>query len=82
MKKDIRDFYYGELVDLFDNISEKNKVRLIYRYVLRLPTAKIAELEKCSTEAIRQSFELSEQKLKDIRKHDDLIDKIISIFAR
>lgn len=74
--------FYKELDELFSRLSDKDKFRLICRYILKLPASQIACLENKSRQAIFLSFSKSECVLKRINHHDQLVDYIQQMFSK
>lgn len=72
---------YDELDELFFYLNDHDKLRIIYRYVLRLPVSKIAIIETRSTTAVYNSLQKANSKLKDLRTHTDLIASLQVLFT-
>lgn len=73
---------YQELNELFSHLSDKDKYRLVCRFILKLPATQIACLERKSKQAIFLSFTKSECILKQINRQDELVDYIQRMFAK
>lgn len=74
--------HYEELEELFANLSEKDKFRLVCRYVLCLPASKIASLEGKSRQAIFLTLQRAQKSLIKIQSRDDFIAALQELFAR
>lgn len=72
--------YYEELIEFTDGLSDKEKTRLIYRFILRLPADKIAELDNISHCRIHQTLNCIEKKFKKFHSHNEIISALQEIF--
>jgi len=70
---------YAELEELFSKLSDRDRFRLVCRYVLKLPTDRISRIESCSHEAVYQSFRRAEIKLKDMNTKTDLLASYLEL---
>jgi len=73
--------HYDELLELFDQLSDNDKFRIICRFVLKLPTKQIAIIENKTPQAIFLTFLNVEKKLIKIRTHDELIAVLQEMFC-
>ena len=74
--------YYEELDELFAKLSDKDKFRLVCRYILCLPAKKIASLEGKSKQAIFLSFQKAKKLLVKIQDRNDLVAALQELFKR
>lgn len=74
--------HYEELEELFANLSDKDKFRLVCRYILGLPASKIARLEGKSRQAIFQTLQRAQASLIKIQSKNDLIAALQELFSR
>ena len=74
--------YYEELDELFANLSDTDKFRLVCRYILCLPAKKIASLEGKSKQAISLTFQKAQKLLIKIQNKNDLIAALQELFKR
>ena len=54
------------LFQAFQQIPAAQRRRFLMRHLLGMPTAKIAEVERCSDRAVRRSISLARENLKEI----------------
>jgi predicted DNA-binding protein YlxM (UPF0122 family) len=71
---------YPELDELFNYLTEKDKYRLVCRYVLGFSTKQIADIQKVSPQAVTITFAKTERRLHKIKTHDELMELIIRLF--
>lgn len=74
--------HYEELEELFANLSDKDKFRVVCRYVLHLPATKIASLEGKSKQAIFLTFQKAQKSLIKIQDRDDFVAALQELFRR
>jgi hypothetical protein len=73
--------HYEELLELFDQLSDNDKFRIICRFVLKLPTHQIALLENKTKQAIFLTFINTEKKLCKMRNHDEIVAALQEMFC-
>lgn len=73
--------HYEELLELFDQLSDNDKFRIICRFVLKLPTSHIARLENKKTNTITMCFQKVEAKLLKAKTHDEIVSAIQAMFC-
>lgn len=73
---------YDELDELFDHLSDKQRIRVILKYVLKLPISQISIIENASKQALSDSIVRCKKELLLIQKQDNLVDLIQRIFAK
>jgi DNA-directed RNA polymerase specialized sigma24 family protein len=72
--------YYEELTEFVAGLSDKERVRFVYRFILRLPAEKIAEIDSISHCRIHQTLHHIEKKFKQFHSHDEIIAALQEIF--
>ena len=71
-----------ELKDLFNNLDEKDKRRLVFRYVLCLKVMEIARWERVSYELIYQSIRRAVKTQKKLKDHETWMELLSRIFNK
>jgi len=72
---------YDEFVEICERLNDKQRVRLILKYILGLPNTQISKIEEISPQALSQCLEGCRNELLKFEDHDNLVDKIQRIFA-
>lgn len=70
-----------ELEEFFNHLSDKQRTRIILKYVLKLPNSQISIIENISKQALSETLIKCREEFFKLQKHDDLIDKIQRLFA-
>lgn len=72
---------YEEISEFLSTLTEVERKRVIFRFVLGLSTQEICEFENSSRQSVSQVLIRAEKKLIAFKKHDELIDLIQRMYA-
>jgi len=73
--------HYEELLELFDQLSDNDKFRIICRFILKLPAKQIALIENKKINTITMTFQKIESKLAGAKNHAEIVAAIQAIFC-
>lgn len=72
---------YEEISEFLSTLTEVERKRVIFKFVLGLSTQEICEFENCSRQSVSMVILRAEEKLGKFKKHDELVDLIQRMFA-
>lgn len=72
---------YEEINEFLSTLTETEKKRVIFKFVLGLSTQEICEFENCSRQSVSIVLLRAEEKFGKFKKHDELMDLIQRMFT-